>query len=314
MISVENLSKRFGSVVAVDEVSFQVEKDEVVGFLGPNGAGKTTTMRILACFIPATSGTAKVAGYDVFAESLKARRELGYMPENVPAYNDMRVQEYLSYRGKLKGLRRRDRRRRLGEVMERCWIGDVSRKLIGQLSKGYRQRVGLAEALIHDPKILILDEPTLGLDPNQIRETRALIRELGEDHTILLSTHILPEAEMVCGRVIIISRGRIVAMDTPENLMSALQKGAAISLEVRGPGENIKSVLEAIPEVQRVEWRQRNGVHNFVIQVSGEADVREEVFQRCAKNGWVIRELKREMMALEDIFYEITMREPEVGG
>ncbi len=313
MINVASLSKRFGSVVAVDDVSFHVEKGEVVGFLGPNGAGKTTTMRILVCFIPASSGTARVAGYDVFTESLRVRRQLGYMPENVPAYNDMRVQEYLNYRGKLKGLRRRERRRRLGEVMERCWITDVGRTLIGQLSKGYCQRVGLAEALIHDPQILILDEPTIGLDPNQIREVRALIRELGQDHTILLSTHILPEAEMVCGRVIIINHGRIVAMDTPERLMSALQKGAAISVDVRGPGENIKSVLEAIPQVQKVEWRKRNGVHNFIIHVAGDADLREEVFQRCAKNGWVIRELKRELMALEDIFYEITMREREVS-
>ncbi len=316
MIQVEHVSKHFGPVTALDDISFQVEKGEVVGFLGPNGAGKTTTMRILCCFLPASSGRLSVAGYDVFGESLKVRKAVGYLAENVPAYHDMRVEEYLNFRGKLKGLRRQERRHRLAEVMERCWINtrdsDVSRKLIGQLSKGYRQRVGLAEALIRDPQILILDEPTIGLDPNQIRSTRALIKELGGAHTILLSTHILPEVEMVCGRVIIINHGRIVAMDTPEGLMGSFEEGAAISLEVRGPGENIKRVLEAIPQVQKVEWTSHNGVQSFRISVAD--DVREEISQRCAKNGWVIRELKRELMALEDIFYELTMREREVAG
>ncbi|MFN0127488.1 MAG: ABC transporter ATP-binding protein, partial [Verrucomicrobiales bacterium] len=233
MIEVEHLTKRYPGRTAVDDISFSVGRGEVVGFLGPNGAGKSTTMRILTSYLPATSGRVSVAGYDVFAESLKARREIGYMPENVPLYDDFRVKEYLTFRARLKGLRGRDCRRRVGEVMDLCGLADVRKKMIATLSKGYRQRVGLADALVHRPQLLILDEPTNGLDPNQIRQVRELIRQLGDKHTILLSTHILTEVEATCRRVIIIDSGKIKASDTPEALQQRLRTAGAIEFEAR---------------------------------------------------------------------------------
>src|SRR4051812_26872952 len=239
MIVVEKLSKYFGQVMAVDRVSFEVDKGEIVGFLGPNGAGKTTTMRILTSFLPATSGIAKVAGYDVMSESMDVRRNIGYLPESVPLYSEMRVEEYLIYRAKLKGVERTNRQQRIDYCLDRCRIREVRRRLIGTLSKGYRQRVGLADTMLHDPVILILDEPTAGLDPLQIRETLALIKELGQTHTILLSTHILSEVEAVCERVIIINAGRIGLAKN----MAELEKDMVIVLEVRGPAEQTTSVL-----------------------------------------------------------------------
>ncbi|MEA3187705.1 MAG: gliding motility-associated transport system ATP-binding protein, partial [Chthoniobacter sp.] len=223
MIKVENLTKRYAGVTAIDNISFEVGKGEIVGFLGPNGAGKSTTMRILSSFMPASAGRASIAGFDVFEKSLEARAHLGYMPENVPLYTDMRVTEYLTYRAKLKGVTGRRLKERLGDVKELCSLREVENRIIGTLSKGYRQRVGLAEALVHEPDLLILDEPTIGLDPNQIRQVRELIRNLGKHHTILLSTHILPEVEMTCSRVIIINKGRIEASDTPQNLLSQMR-------------------------------------------------------------------------------------------
>ena len=311
MIKVKELAKQYANILAVDRISFEVSEGEILGFLGPNGAGKTTTMRMLTCFMPATSGTATVAGYDIFADSINVRRNIGYMPENTPLYPEMRVNEYLKFRAKLKRIPMRERKKRIGECMDRCSISDVQRQIIGTLSKGYRQRVGLAEAMLHDPKILILDEPTIGLDPNQIRQARQIIKELGERHTILLSTHILPEVEMVCGRVIIINRGRIVAMDTPENLMARLRGGQAVSLEIRGPGEQVKNMLEGIDNVRKVAWHDRGEISTYRVETKEGEDVREEIFRRVAKNDWIIREMKLETVSLEDIFVEIVTQEKE---
>ncbi len=308
MIDVRNISKNYADTLAVDNISFQVKKGEILGFLGPNGAGKTTTMRILTCFMPPSSGTATVGGFDIFEHSLDVRRVIGYLPENVPLYHDMRVNEFLDYRARLKGVARRLRKRRIQDVTEKTGIADISRRIIGQLSKGYRQRVGLAEALIHDPKVLILDEPTIGLDPNQVRQVRGLIRDLGGDYTILLSTHILPEVEMTCGRVIIIDHGKIVAMDTPGNLIQHMRGGAKLSLEVRGPGHEIQRAIEMIPGIIRVT-RRGNGVSSFSVEVEKGRDVREDIFAAVAGNRWVLREMKTEVVSLEDVFVHITTRE-----
>ena len=237
MINVKNLTKRYVNINAVDNISFNVEENETVGLLGPNGAGKTTTMRILTCFMPATAGTATVAGFDVFTDSLNVRQQIGYLPENVPLYLDMRVNEYLMFRAKLKNIPRRERRKKIDYCLELTGIKDVQNQITGTLSKGYKQRVGLADTLIHDPKILILDEPTIGLDPNQIMQIRQVIKGLGEKHTVLLSTHILPEVEMVCDRIMIIDKGKIVAMDTPANLMKQLKTSSNVVLEIKGDGE-----------------------------------------------------------------------------
>jgi ABC-2 type transport system ATP-binding protein len=248
MIKVENLTKRYAGHTAIKDLSFEVGKGEIMGFLGPNGAGKSTTMRILSSFMPPTSGRASIAGYDVFEQSLQARAHLGYMPENVPLYSEMRVTEYLDYRAALKGVPHRRIAERVGDVKELCGLKDVEKKLIGSLSKGYRQRVGLADALVHEPDLLILDEPTSGLDPNQIRLVRDLIRNLGKQHTILLSTHILPEVEMTCSRVIIINKGRIEACDTPENLLHEIRTAGGVVLEAKVGNENGAEELKKIAE------------------------------------------------------------------
>ena len=310
MIDACNLSKSYAVTRAVDDISFRVHKGEILGFLGPNGAGKTTTMRMLTCFMPPTSGTATVGGYDIFRQSLEVRRIIGYLPENVPLYPDMRVEEYLEYRARLKGVPRKVRRSRLADVMEKTLVADVRRRIIGQLSKGYRQRVGLAEALIHDPRVLILDEPTIGLDPNQVRQVRALIKQLGGEYTILLSTHILPEVEAICGRVIIIDHGRIVAMDTPENLVRGIRGGTRLSLEVRGPGDEIRQALSRVPGVEKVEPR---GEGAFFVELRKGTDAREEIARTIADRRWGLREMKKEIVTLEDIFVHITMREQENG-
>src|ERR1041384_4281939 len=252
MINVENLTKRYAGHTAIKDLSFEVGRGEIMGFLGPNGAGKSTTMRILASFMPPTSGSATIAGYDIFRESLQARAHLGYMPENVPLYNDMRVTEYLNYRAALKGVPHRRIGERVGDVKELCGLKEVEKKLIGALSKGYRQRVGLADALLHEPDLLILDEPTSGLDPNQIRQVRDLIKNLGKQHTILLSTHILPEVEMTCSRVIIINRGRIEACDTPENLLGRIRTAGGVRVEAKAGSDNGAEQLKRIPGVRDV--------------------------------------------------------------
>jgi ABC-2 type transport system ATP-binding protein len=277
MISVHKLTKYFGPVMAIDDVTFEVGRGEIVGFLGPNGAGKTTTMRILTSYLPATSGIAKVAGYDVMTQSMQVRRHIGYLPESVPLYSEMRVEEYLSYRAKLKGVPRKDRPRRLHHCMERCRVREVSRRLIGTLSKGYRQRVGLADALIHDPPILIMDEPTAGLDPVQIRETLAMIKELGDSHTILLSTHILPEVEAVCERVIIINLGRIGYSRT----LADLEAQAVIVLEVRGPTEQVANALKGAAGVAGVLVKALgDGVGRFEVRARDDTDLRETLARR----------------------------------
>src|SRR5215467_1584802 len=252
MIKVENLTKRYAGQAAIQDLNFEVSQGEIMGFLGPNGAGKTTTMRILAGFVPPTSGRATIAGFDVFKQSLQARAHIGYMPENVPLYSDMRVTEYLNYRAALKGVPHRRIAERVGDVKELCGVKDVERKLIGTLSKGYRQRVGLADALLAEPDLLVLDEPTIGLDPNQIRQVRELIKNLGRQHTILLSTHILPEVEMTCSRIIIINRGKIEACDTPENLVNQMRTATGVRLEAKTGNDEGVSELKAIPGVKDV--------------------------------------------------------------
>jgi ABC-2 type transport system ATP-binding protein len=306
MIKVENLTKRYAGHTAIDGLSFEVGKGEIVGFLGPNGAGKSTTMRILSSYMPATSGRASIAGYDVFTDSLKARRHLGYMPENVPLYTEMRVREYLEYRGSLKGVHGRRLKERLGEVMELCNLQDVERKLINALSKGYRQRVGLADALIHEPDLLILDEPTIGLDPNQIRQVRDLIKNLGKRHTILLSTHILPEVEMTCTRVLIINRGKIEASDTPQNLLSQLRSVGGVRLEAKTGSDNGIEQLKRIAGIREVTSESDGEWNVFQLRTESGADPRPEIYRLAVDRKWTVRELSRRRATLEDVFVEIT--------
>src|SRR6058998_3341750 len=300
MIKVENLTKRYAGQTAIRDLSFEVGQGEIMGFLGPNGAGKTTTMRILAGFMPATSGRASIAGFDVFEKSLQARSRLGYMPENVPLYNDMRVTEYLDYRAALKAVPHRRVAERVGDVKELCGLKEVEKKVIGTLSKGYRQRVGLADALLAEPDLLILDEPTIGLDPNQIRQVRELIKNLGRDHTILLSTHILPEVEMTCSRVIIIHKGRIEACDTPDNLLGKIRQAGGVVLEAKIGNDNGEEQLKKIPGVRDVvtdgggEWKK------FSLRVESGTDVRDAVFQLAVERHWAVRELTQRRGTLED--------------
>lgn len=311
MINVKNLIKRYVNINAVDDISFNVEENETVGLLGPNGAGKTTTMRILTCFMPATAGKVTVAGFDVFTDSLNVRQQIGYLPENVPLYLDMRVNEYLMFRAKLKNIPRRERRKKIDYCLELTGIRDVQNQIIGTLSKGYRQRVGLADTLIHDPKILILDEPTIGLDPNQIMQIREVIKGLGEKHTVLLSTHILPEVEMICDRIMIIDKGKIVAMDTPANLMKQIKTGSNVVLEIKGDGEKIKNSLSGIDGVSSVSWKAKGDANEVYVECSGEEDLREDIFKCIVKDNYVLREMKRQTVTLEEVFHQITTRETE---
>jgi len=302
MIQVEQLTKKFGPVLAVDNVNFTIARGEIIGLLGLNGAGKTTTMRILTTYLPATSGTAKVAGFDVRTQSMQVRQNVGYLPENVPLYPEMRVDEYLTYRAKLKGVQRKGRPERIEYCLDRCRIRQVRRRLVGTLSKGYRQRVGLADAMIHDPPILILDEPTVGLDPVQIRETLALIKELGEKRTILLSTHILSEIEAVCQRVIIIHRGR-VSSDRPLRELASLDE---ILVEVHGPTEQVKNVLQTTDGVEEVSaLGQEGGVASFEIRTKDGKDLREAIAQRISRNGWGIRQIDARRRTVEEHFLDL---------
>lgn len=312
MIEVEHLTKRFGHVTAVDDVTFRVEKGEILGFLGPNGAGKTTTMRVLAGFFPATDGTARVAGYDVYDQSLEAKRKVGYLPENPPLYLDMSVDAYLRFAAAIKGVPRGEVERRLGHVKELCGLQDWGHRLIKHLSKGFRQRVGLAQALIHDPEVLILDEPTVGLDPNQIIEVRRLIRSLAGDHTVILSTHILPEVEMTCQRVVIISGGRITAMDTPENLGSRRRGAVTVELVV-GSTENgkavagFRSMLEALQEVNAVNLEEAGDRrHRLTVSMTGSHDLRPLLARTAIDAGLDLYQLERKILSLEEVFVELT--------
>ena len=310
MIKVDNLTKRFGRHSAVSGASFEAAEGEVVGFLGPNGAGKTTTIRILTGFLPATSGTATVDGLDVGEHPLETRRRIGYLPESVPLYRDMRIREYLRFRGHIKGLRGDSLRRRMDEVIERCGLGDVRRKMIKTLSKGFRQRVGLADALIHDPPLLILDEPTNGLDPNQIRSIRNLIKELGESHTILLSTHILSEVEMICDKIVIIDGGTVLASDTPSNLVSTMRSAGRISVEVKADPERAREKMSALDQVKKViHERNRGNWGEFSILVESGTDTRERLANLAREEGWPLRSLHRHAATLEDVFVELTRKD-----
>ena len=309
MVKVEDLVKQYGHVTAVDGISFEVERGEVVGLLGPNGAGKTTTMRVLTCFLPASSGRVAIAGYDVFRDSLKVRRNIGYLPEAIPLYPEMRVCEYLAHRARIKGVPRPDRKRRLQYVMERCGITEVPRKLIGSLSRGYCQRIGLADALVNDPPVLILDEPTIGLDPNQVRQIRRLIRELGENHTVLLSTHILTEVEMLCKRVIIIHNGRIVFQDSLDGIAKGGAGDTRVIVEVRAPADAAASALREVPGVVEISVDRAGAFTRLELKVDPKTDVREEVFARVTRNGWTLRELRMEQPSIEEIFVRLTARE-----
>ena len=306
MIKVENLTKRYAGQAAIQDLSFEVGKGEIMGFLGPNGAGKSTTMRILSSFMPPTSGRATIAGFDIFEQSLQARAHLGYMPENVPLYNDMRVTEYLDYRAALKGVPHRRIAERVGDVKELCGLKEVEKKIIGTLSKGYRQRVGLADALVHEPDLLILDEPTSGLDPNQIRQVRDLIKNLGKQHTILLSTHILPEVEMTCSRVIIINKGRIEACDTPENLLGQIRTASGVVVEAKVGSDNGVEELKKIAGVRDVTASTDGEWEIFALRVEANTDVREEVYRLASARHWALRELTQRKATLEDVFVEIT--------
>lgn len=310
MINVQNLSKRYGRHTAVSDISFQVGKGKIVGFLGPNGAGKTTTLRMLTGYLPPSSGNARIAGYDIFRESLKARRNIGYMPENVPLYDEMRVREYLRYRAQLKGLKGKTARQNIGEAMDLCGLTDVRRKMIKTLSKGYRQRVGLADALVHKPELLILDEPTNGLDPNQIRSIRNLIRSLGETHTVMVSTHILHEVEMTCDHVIIIDEGKIKATGSPPDLVNQMRAAGKITVEVHANAETVAGALTRLDHVKKVieedsgdEWTR------FSVLVDSGTDTREKIATLASQHGWPVRTLYRHQATLEDVFVELTRKD-----
>ncbi len=306
MIQVENLTKRYAGGEAVRGITFSVEKGEVVGFLGPNGAGKSTTMRMLTGYLPPTDGRIEVAGAKLPQESLLVRQRIGYMPENVPLYPEMRVEEFLEYRGRLKRVSRGEISHRVGLVLDQCGLTDVRKKIIGSLSKGFRQRVGLADALVHNPMLLILDEPTAGLDPHQIRSFRELIKELGKDRTILLSTHILSEVEMVCGRAIIINRGKIEASDTLANLEKRVQAGA-LQIEVKADPARAKEKLAKISEVSAVTELNRAGDWiSFEVTAAPGKDIRGEVDGLIKREQWPLREFRREKARLEDVFVELT--------
>ena len=311
MIEVQHVTKRYGRVTAVDDVTFQVEKGEILGLLGPNGAGKTTTMRVLTGFMPPTEGHAVVAGLDVFANPVEAKRRIGYLPETPPLYPDMTVREYLTFVARIKmgALSKPDRAMRVDHVMKRVYVDDVADRHCGKLSKGYRQRVGLAQALIHDPDVLILDEPTAGLDPKQIIETRELIRGLAGDHTIVLSTHILPEVAQTCQRVVIINKGRIVAVDTTENLTHQLKGAATLFVQVEADVD-ATGILGAVPGVESVETAERHdSIASYEVEAEPNRDVRRDVARTVVERGWGLLELKPLRMSLEEVFLQLTTEE-----
>jgi ABC-2 type transport system ATP-binding protein len=310
VIQVQNLTRYYGRTPAIQDVSFEVQKGEILGFLGPNAAGKTTTMRILTCYMPATSGTAKVAGYDVFAESMAVRKRIGYLPEQPPVYMDMTVKSYLQFVAKIKGVDGRERKNRVNEAMEKTAIADVQDQVIRKLSKGYRQRVGLAQALVHNPEVLVLDEPTVGLDPNQIIEVRELIKKLAGNHTIILSTHILPEVEMTCERVVIINRGRVVAQDTIANMTQRKRGAERLLMQVDGPANSVRDKLAKVTGVKKVQLDgTANGASRYAIECETGRDVRRELAQAVVQNGWGLLELRAKDLSLEEVFLELTTEE-----
>ena len=310
MIEVQHLTKRYGRVTAVDDVSFRVEPGEILGFLGPNGAGKTTTMRILTGYMPATEGRATVAGFDVFDKPIEAKRRIGYLPETPPLYPEMTVREYLDFVARIKGVPPKEKKERVTSVMARAHVADMADRHCAKLSKGYRQRVGLAQALIHNPEVLILDEPTAGLDPKQIIETRDLIRGLAGDHTIVLSTHILPEVSQTCQRVVIINKGRVVAVDTPENLTARLKGAETLYVQVDAAGVDAGAALSEVPGVTRVALAdQRGPAGAYEVESERGRDVRRELARLIVNRGWGLLELRPMRMSLEEVFLQVTTEE-----
>lgn len=315
MITVKGLSKKYARTTAVDQISFEVQKGQIVGFLGPNGAGKTTTMRMLTCFLPPTAGTASVAGFDVLEQPLEVKKRIGYLPETPPLYVEMETGAYLNFVGRLKGLSGGELRQRVDYVCERCAIGDMRKKLLSKLSKGYRQRVGLAQAIIHNPDVLILDEPTAGLDPKQINETRDLIKSLAGDHTIILSTHILPEVEQTCEQVIIINKGKLVATDSVQNLQSRARGAESVVLEVASRNGNfdfgaVRKRLEQIAGVSRVSFKERGESALFEVESRGkDGFARGDLARAVVEGGWELNELRPAAMSLEEIFLQLTREE-----
>ncbi len=309
MIDVENLTKDYGDHRALDDISFSVEKGEILGFLGPNGAGKTTTMRILTCYSPPTKGKVMVAGHDCFEDSLNARRKIGYLPERVPLYEDMRVDEYLSFVAKIKGMPSRDTKHKVVRIMDDCGLSDVSRKMINSISRGYRQRVGIAQALVNDPEVLVLDEPTVGLDPKQIKEIRSLIKELAGKHTVILSTHILPEVSLLCNRVIIINKGKLVAVDTPENLTSG--NLPRVFLRIGGDVVDVEKALAGLSGVKSAEREltASKDTCGFIVTFDNEKKARKNIHSMIDENSWDLIEIRPMEMSLEDVFIKLVTKE-----
>ncbi len=307
MIEVQSLSKNYGTIKAVSDISFEVKKGEILGFLGPNGAGKTTTMRMLTGFLQPTEGTVRIAGDDVFEKPMDVKRNIGYLPENAPNYGYMSVKAYLNFMAEVKGVKRKERKERVAKVMRQCQIEDVQNRLIDHLSKGYRQRVGIAQAIVHDPKVLVLDEPTIGLDPKQIIQVRNMIKGLKESHTIILSTHILPEVGMTCDRALIINKGKLVAMDTPENLSGQLRQANKIYVEVKGPknAEELKDKLKSLPAVTSVK-PENSG---YLVETGKDADVRAQLAGLLVGAGWQLLELRLVTLSLEEIFLQLITKE-----
>ncbi len=306
VVKVKGLTKRFNGTAAVRDISFEVGSGEIVGFLGPNGAGKTTTMRMLCCYLPVTSGSVEIAGYDILSHPVEVRRNVGYLPENVPLYDELRVREYLSYRGSLKGLKGKKLKSRISDCLEACDLEDVRKSIIGKLSRGYRQRVGLADALLAEPRLLILDEPTIGLDPNQIRRIRNQIRSLAPDHSVLLSSHILHEVETTCQRVLIIDEGQIVASGPPDRLISMLKGSPHLNLEAKGPAQEIERQLGEIKGIKTVKKEREGDWSYFTCECEKASDPRQEVFRAISERGWILREMIMEKPNLEDVFVAMT--------
>ncbi len=315
MIEVEHLTKSYGQARAVNDISFKVEKGEILGFLGPNGAGKTTTMRILTGYLPATSGTARIGGFDVFDQSMEVRRRIGYLPETPPLYPEMSVEDYLAFVARIKGVAADQIAKRVEESMQLTNLLDRHSELIKRLSRGYRQRVGIAQAIVHNPDVVILDEPTVGLDPNQIKEVRNLIKGLAGDHTIILSTHILPEVEMTCDRVVIINKGKIAAIDTTENLTAQLKGGERVRVEVKGSAESLQSKIQSIEGVKSIEVDSTNdGTVGVLIESEPGTDLRAQIAARIVGGGMDLLELRAVTLSLEEVFMQLTTEEKEAGG
>ena len=310
MVEVKNLTKYYANFPAIENVSFEVGKGEILGFLGPNGAGKTTAMRIITGFMPPSSGTVTVGGYDVVAKSRDARKYIGYLPETVPLYSDMTVEGYLGFMGTLRGMNPRRIRVRTGEVIGICRLGDYRKSLIGKLSKGFRQRVGVAQAILHEPQVLVLDEPTIGIDPIQVVETRNLIKELGQEHTIILSTHILPEVSMLCRRVLIIHEGQIMAEDSPRNLAERLQGVERVQVEIRGPRPEVTKALRGVRGVINVTQVEGDGERNvYIVEAKRGLDLRSTISKLVISNGWGLLSIQLVTMSLEEIFLKLTTDE-----